>query len=375
MTWGHQQATALSSAIKALNQSGIPWLVLRNWEGLPKNNRSKDVDLGLERRNLAHAEQIIANTFLQHGFDRVLTQDFQYVRCLTFFSIHEANTTSIKVDLLDGFVWRGAQLVAFEKLYAFRVPYLDFFVPSVTDDAVMLWMKPLLTGGVIKERYVCDIKRAIASDPEQFLARLTCTFGPGIAKEVWPLIAQGALSDTLQYKNRLAYIAWLRAARKNPVQTVTASVKHISSEVTRRSRRRPASLLAVVGPDGVGKTTFINLLKQEVARLSIKDLSDVQVKHFRPHILPNIKQLLSGSRHNKSTEDFGKPHRAAPASPASSLARIVYYWVDYLLGYWLIIRRLCARGTVVIFDRYFYDFIVDPKRSRINLPAWIRERL
>ena len=37
----------------------------------------------------------------------------------------------------------------------------------------------------------------------------------------------------------------------------------------------------------------------------------------------------------------------------------------------------CIRQDVhydrhVLFDRYSYDFIVDPRRSRLNLPKWIR---
>jgi thymidylate kinase len=115
------------------------------------------------------------------------------------------------------------------------------------------------------------------------------------------------------------------------------------------------------------------LLKQELARILVKDSESIQVAHFRPNILPNIKQLLYGRKYDASTEEFTRPHRATPASPPSSLVRLTYYWLDYLLGYWLVYRRKCALGTVMIFDRYFYDFIVDPRRSRINLPAWVRK--
>lgn len=370
--WSNEQAAALASVFGALNQSGIPWLVLRNYEGLPEVNRSKDIDLGLEKKHIGQISRIITEALASHGFDRLAMDDFQYVRCLTFFNVRGADVVSMKIDLLDGFVWRGAQLFEFAQLYASRVPCRNFFVPAAVDDGVMLWMKPLLTGGFVKERYAEDIRRVSTRNPEQFRERLYRTFGHALSDEVWPLIEHGRLEATIPYQRRLAWTAWWLAARHSLVRTLTASMAHVYSEVARRSQRNPASFFAVVGPDGVGKTTFINLLQQELARIFVKDQDAIQVSHFRPSILPNIKVLIAGKKYDASSEEFNKPHRAAPASPQSSLARLVYYWTDYLLGYWLVNRRKCARGTIIIFDRYFYDFIVDPRRSRINLPAWVR---
>ena len=44
--------------------------------------------------------------------------------------------------------------------------------------------------------------------------------------------------------------------------------------------------------------------------------------------------------------------------------------LDYWIGYAFHIRPYLTRGTLVIFDRYFYDVIVDPKRARFAGPAW-----
>ena len=39
----------------------------------------------------------------------------------------------------------------------------------------------------------------------------------------------------------------------------------------------------------------------------------------------------------------------------------------------LLLRKDVKFDRFTIFDRYIYDFIVDPKRSRINLPTWLRK--
>ena len=38
----------------------------------------------------------------------------------------------------------------------------------------------------------------------------------------------------------------------------------------------------------------------------------------------------------------------------------------------LILRKEVQYGKYTIFDRYIYDFLIDPKRSRINLSRWVR---
>jgi thymidylate kinase len=126
--------------------------------------------------------------------------------------------------------------------------------------------------------------------------------------------------------------------------------------------------LAVLGPDGAGKTTFIQVLRERLAKLQAKDLETIEIRHFRPHLLPNINQLLTGKP--EVISEFNNPHSAPPAGKVSSFLRIGYYSLDYILGYWLKIRRHSIRGRTMIFDRYFYDFIVDPQRSRLSLPLW-----
>lgn len=372
MTWSHEHATALRSVFLALNENGVSWLVLRNYEGLPDVNRSKDIDLGIASKDITRAARVIATALAKHGFNRAFVTHFLSMHCATYFKVTESRVVSIKIDLMDGFVWRGAHVFDASKLYAGRVRHDDFYVPNHVYDGVMLLVKPLMIGAGVKPGYVDDILNASTRAPEQYRDKLRQIFGQQMGDKLWLLLEQQRFDEITSQRRSASWAAWKQAARNDFGRIVVASFKHFYLEIARRSRRRPASFLAVVGPDGVGKTTFINLLQTELARIFVKEKNDIQLAHFRPHILPNIKQLFSGKKYDVSKEEFSKPHRASPASAPSSLVRLAYYWADYLLGYWLANRRKCARGTVMIFDRYFYDFIVDPRRSRINLPTWLR---
>lgn len=353
----------------ALDEAGINWIVLRNWKGLPETNRSKDVDLGLEKSNFVRAQEVIEKAARREGFDRVHRENFQYVRCITLIGLFSDVVSSIKIDLLDGFVFRGAQIFDFKQLSASSISACRFQVPNESDDAVMLWMKPLLTGGIVKEKYAGDIAKAASRDGESFRAALERALGARWGGRTWKAISEGRLEDTIPMKAALRGAAWRTAFQREPFKTLRDTGHHFVAEVARRSRRNPATFLAVVGPDGVGKTTFISLLAESLADLQARDRKDFRIRHFRPHVLPNLKTLVTGIA--ERSEDFQRPHRAPAASAPSSFFRLTYYWVDYVVGYFWVIRRQCVAGKPTIFDRYFFDFLVDPRRSRLALPGWV----
>lgn len=371
--WSDFHAYALRSVFDALDNSDIRWMVLRNYEGLPQSNRSKDIDIALPREDLTRVKALISSVLRSCGFSHYENVAFQYADCNTYFAFHQGKVVSLKIDLLDGFGWRGAPLLTFDGLYARRISYSDFYVPSGVDDGFMLWIKPLLTGGFVKEKYVDDIQRAIEKFPSEFNQLIIETFGRKMSRIVWPLLQSGGLHSTVRYQPQLRSSAWLTSFIEQPSSTSIGFISHFIHEIFRRSCRRPGLFLSVAGPDGVGKTTFIESLKVELADILVKDEATITVEHFRPHILPNLKQLVSGKHYNSAEEEFHNPHRAKPAGTVSSFIRMTYYWLDYMLGYWLRTRRNMANGQTIIFDRYFYDFVVDPRRSRLSLPLWLRK--
>lgn len=52
---------------------------------------------------------------------------------------------------------------------------------------------------------------------------------------------------------------------------------------------------------------------------------------------------------------------------------MTYYWLDYVIGIPYLLRKEVQYEKYSIYDRYIYDFVVDPQRSRINLPDWLRK--
>ena len=65
------------------------------------------------------------------------------------------------------------------------------------------------------------------------------------------------------------------------------------------------------------------------------------------------------------------PRQGQNRSLISSLFRFGYYYSDYLIGQFVIQVKYVLRGYIVLYERYYFDFINDSRRSNIDLPEGI----
>ncbi len=119
-------------------------------------------------------------------------------------------------------------------------------------------------------------------------------------------------------------------------------------------------MLVVVGPDGSGKTTVADVLASALP-------SPVQRLHHRPQILP--------SKTNYEGRVVTEPHAKPPYGRRASVLKVLYLYVDWLLGWILRIRPLRARGGSVVIERGWWDVIVDQRRYRLDTPPALLHRL
>lgn len=127
-------------------------------------------------------------------------------------------------------------------------------------------------------------------------------------------------------------------------------------------------VLTFSGVDGAGKSTVID----RVATMLDKQFRrPVKVLRHRPSVLPILSAYRYGKKGAEQKSIASLPRTGDNTSLLSSLARFGYYSLDYLLGQWYIHLRYVLRGYVVIYDRYYYDFMIDARRSNIQLPSWI----
>lgn len=107
--------------------------------------------------------------------------------------------------------------------------------------------------------------------------------------------------------------------------------------------------ICFLGPDGSGKSTIINGLLEQ-------DLPFIRNDYF--HLKP-VKQ--SNSNKNLVITD---PHSAPVYSKLKSFIKLIYCLLLYNVGWVKNIIPLKTKSSLIIFDRYYDDILVDNRRFR-----------
>src|SRR5687767_6553194 len=110
------------------------------------------------------------------------------------------------------------------------------------------------------------------------------------------------------------------------------------------SLRNRGLSVAVLGPDGSGKSTILSGLVESLP----PHFTAARIIHFRPNL----------GRGNGEVVIVTNPHGEEPRGAITSSAKLLYYLADYLAGFMLVIRPAIRRGELVLFDRYYVDLLV-----------------
>ncbi len=123
-------------------------------------------------------------------------------------------------------------------------------------------------------------------------------------------------------------------------------------------------LISFTGVDGAGKSTILEdtriLLTKKFRRKTV-------VLRHRPSLLPILSAWKHGRKKAEQLATEKLPRQGNNNSKWSSSIRFAYYYMDYLIGRIYVFLRYEMRGYIVLFDRYYFDFIIDGKRTNLNL--------
>jgi thymidylate kinase len=122
-----------------------------------------------------------------------------------------------------------------------------------------------------------------------------------------------------------------------------------SLRVIKRLLKPTGFSIAFLGPDGSGKSTIINALSDTRLPYRRKDYF-----HLKPLVVKNSSDEL----------DITDPHKYPPYSAIKSYLKLILFVYQYNKGWLQNILQLKIRSSLVIFDRYFDDLLIDSRRYR-----------
>lgn len=126
-------------------------------------------------------------------------------------------------------------------------------------------------------------------------------------------------------------------------------------------KKRSGLFIVFLGSDGVGKTTLINSLENRLQEQTPLLFAMIKKYHWRPC-------LFKGRSNYSSKSCSSNPHDVQLDNMAISMLKLFFLFFDFLFGYYFKIYPALRKNELVLFDRYYYDLFLDPKRYRFGGP-------
>lgn len=358
----------LKELFNRFNSLGIQYAVIRNYETLPESTSGSDVDIWVHPDHEGRARLAIGEAVKASGGAVIGCANQVGFTKISVFGLKDSEQSSwwgVEVDLFWGMYFCGAAELLSNDLFVTRCRFHNGIRVLPNDLAAVLGVvKELLHNDILPPRYLRGAREAVKRN----WTELRYDLAP-MGEKALSLLGELCLAppDRTDIAAKSAAIrrAVLRAQLlRAPLPYFLRRFLHQWSKV-RRMITPPGMIVAVLGTDGAGKSTIISAIEPV---LSAATHGTFTVKHLRPGLLPPLA-CLKGMQADQ-TGPVSNPHGSKASGGLGSMLRVFYLITDYLLGYWLVIRpKIAKEPTIVLFDRYAYDMVFDPRRFRIGLPS------
>lgn len=356
----------LSELIEYFNNHEIHYCIMNNYENMPEFIPT-DVDIAIDKKTFKKLDSILIDIAEKHSVKIIQKIWHGYFKCAYILSpLNIDKRFRLQLDFFRDFSTRWfPKLIPNEVLLHGRKPFKNFFIPSPEVEALFLFMRRVIKND-LSLRHLEKLRFLINNNRKGVEQKFVDAFGKELADKVIHLIETGDLSffqnNLKEYRQSLK-----KRSRKNT--TVAYRIRYSFSQIRRAINRflHPVGFTVVfLGPDGSGKSTIANLVLERVSG----SFHGGWVQYWRPHLLPAMGRLKVWNPSEETTTN-PQPHNHPKQNPFKSLIRFFYYLTDYVIGYPMKIYWQKVRKNIIIFDRYYYDYLVDLQRYQFNIPTWL----
>ncbi len=360
----------IKKCLVTLRNKGIPYIVTKEYLQLEE---SKDIDLLIKRAYINKAIEILIKTLKRVGkVELIRYKSLPGVRRVGFFVNKNDSFVFLKFDFIYSLDFKGIKFFESEKYLTKAIVNKDGVCVAPPDlEFLIIIIKELIKGkgkrilnkygrklnSILKSPYKSILKKSLA---KLFTLNLSNTI---IAIFLNPKLTteKATLERLYKVRKKIIFSVFLKRILEEPIVFAINFVMYYL-QMLFFYLKKDGIFIALYGPDGSGKSTLISEL---IKTNKLFYFSDIKVFHFKPDALTFlIDFFLPKSR----IVDSGNPYVVEPYSKVMSLIKVLYYILEYTIGYIFKIRPLLSRESLVVFDRYYLDIVIDRERVRISLP-------
>jgi len=334
---------------RVLAEQRLSYCILHGWQPLPQAAPS-DVDIATTADDLRRLEET-----LRYGRCGRLVQLLQHEASSYYFVLavrHEQAVRFIALDVATDYRCGGRIFFSAQDLLRHRQRVHDLWVAAPQTEFAYLLVKKI-SKRVLPEHQKRRLQALCSSLGEEADTTARRLLGARWGTLVTDWLVRSEWVAFERHLARLRRVLRWQAAKRD----LFATVRYWLSDARRWVQRwsNPTGLCVVVlGPDGAGKSTLVNRLGEDLLGAFRRTV----VFHLRPTLIDR----------KSARGPVTDPHGKAPYPFWVSSLKIPYYVLMYGLGYLFKVRPRLVRSTLVLFDRYYDDILVDPLRYRYAGP-------
>ena len=350
--WARAGADEVLALFQSLEENCEAYCALAGYDTLPDEPLS-DIDFMVSTEDFKTLPEVMAEAARRSDLRLVQFLKHETSACFYVLARLEGNcVTMLQADAAADFRRHGRIWLLAEDVLARRRKHpRGFWIPAPADAFIYYLVKRI-------------DKQSLLADHGVYLSRLYHEDPAGcdvLLARFWPQKSALRLSQAASgcQWNEVIHGTGEFAANLIHHPKVYKDTGYVPKEFARRISRvahTTGLLVTCLGPDGVGKSSVAAGIQSTLRQCFRR----TDLFHLRPGLLRG-----SAAGREFTTQPHGKPAR----SYFGSFAKVLFLFSDYWLGYWIRVRPLLARSSLLVFDRYFDDVMADPQRFRVEKMA------
>lgn len=339
---------------ESFGKQGLEYVILHSYQKLP-NQFDSDIDTAVVVNRIEDAIHTLDSVLSGTGW-RVI----QYWRHENYAAdcVISNNFEFLQVDFCTHYERNGRVVMPVQELVAARRAYKNFYIPNPIVEFTYILLKK-----VLKKNFSEGSKEHLVS----LLAVIKNEHGEDeLVKSLKRFLSENEIDQTIEFLENEAFdsvnLEKLHKSLLSNTSSFVADLHYKFFDIKRKIERiiHPTGMFIVLlGVDGAGKTTIATKLKEQYVTAFRK----INHYHSRVRVLKDISQI----KKDAPPIDASNPHsKKKQANKLVSIVKFGYYYLDFLIGN-IIISVSKIKSSLVLIERYYYDYSIDKIRYNLNL--------